>query len=76
MTMDSDSDETPEERETLELILEAARRANWDALHGPDHLRSGRYFDKGTPNIAGAAQHGVEPDGSAPFPSVGRRSAG
>ena len=26
-----------------ERMLEAARRANWDALHGPRHLRSGRY---------------------------------
>jgi hypothetical protein len=79
MTMDSDlsnTDESPEEREALELILEAARRANWEALHGPAYLRSGRYFEKGTPAIAGAAQQGVEPDGSAPSPSVSRRSAG
>ncbi len=27
----------------LEVALEAARRATWDALHGPKHLRSGRY---------------------------------
>lgn len=27
-----------------ELLLEAARRANWDATHGPAHLRSGRFF--------------------------------
>lgn len=27
----------------LEALLEAARRANWDALRGPMHLRSGRY---------------------------------
>ena len=27
----------------LELLLEAARRATWDALHGPRHLRSGRF---------------------------------
>lgn len=30
--------------EDLELVLEAARRANWDAQHGPVHLRSGRFF--------------------------------
>lgn len=30
--------------EDLELVLEAARRANWDAQHGPAHLRSGRFF--------------------------------
>ena len=27
----------------LEILLEAARRANWDALHGPVHLRTGRF---------------------------------
>jgi hypothetical protein len=27
----------------LELLLEAARRASWDALHGPIYLRSGRF---------------------------------
>jgi hypothetical protein len=29
--------------EKIELLLEAARRANWDALHGPMHLRTGRF---------------------------------
>ncbi len=28
----------------LELLQEAARRANWDAQHGPVHLRTGRFF--------------------------------
>lgn len=27
-----------------ELLLEAARRANWEATHGPAYLRSGRFF--------------------------------
>ncbi|MFT4514930.1 MAG: hypothetical protein ACI91B_003643, partial [Planctomycetota bacterium] len=27
----------------LDVLLEAARRATWDALHGPRHLRSGRF---------------------------------
>ena len=73
----SNGDTTPEEREALELVLEAARRANWDALHGPAYLRSGRYFVGGTPTVGdAAAQQGVEPDGSAPSPSIGRRSAG
>lgn len=79
MTMASNSsngDKTHEEREALELVLEAARRANWDALHGPVYLRSGRYFVGGTPTVGDAAQHGVEPDGPAPSPSVGRHSAG
>jgi hypothetical protein len=30
--------------EELSHILEAVRRANWDALHGPLHLRTGRYW--------------------------------
>jgi hypothetical protein len=33
---------TPRDPE-LELLLEAARRATWDALHGPRYLRSGRF---------------------------------
>lgn len=28
----------------LQALLEAARRANWDGLHGPRHLRTGRFF--------------------------------
>ena len=35
--------EIPDEQLMLELALEAARRANWDALHGPEYLRAGRY---------------------------------
>ncbi len=35
---------TPDDEQMLELVLEAARRANWDALHGPEHLRAGRYL--------------------------------
>lgn len=34
----------PQVAEDLELVLEAARRANWDAQHGPAHLRTGRFF--------------------------------
>ena len=47
MTMDSDSSQPASDRDearTLELLLEAARRANWDAQNGPRHLRSGRFF--------------------------------
>jgi hypothetical protein len=33
---------TPEQKR--EVLLEAARRANWDATHGPIHLRNGRFF--------------------------------
>jgi hypothetical protein len=28
----------------IELLHEAARRANWDAQHDPRHLRTGRFF--------------------------------
>lgn len=31
----------------LDLLLEAARRATWDAIHGPRHLRSGRVSSGG-----------------------------
>ena len=36
-----------DERE-LRILLEAARRANWEALHGPPHLRTGRYDPRNT----------------------------
>jgi hypothetical protein len=60
------STDEDEHRKKLEMLLEAARRANWDALHGPRHLRSGRYHP--TPDelvgdredVARAAQHAVE----------------
>ena len=45
--MNKDSNSSTEKlpvAEDLELVLEAARRANWDAQHGPAHLRSGRFF--------------------------------
>lgn len=29
---------------TIDVLEEAARRANWDAQHGPRHLRTGRFF--------------------------------
>jgi hypothetical protein len=57
----SNDEATPEEQ--LELVLEAARRANWDALHGPEHLRSGRYFVPGSPAPDGTAQQAVEAAG-------------
>lgn len=34
------------DKQELEVLLEAARRATWDALHGPTHLRSGRYHPR------------------------------
>jgi len=45
MKKDSNSSlQKPQVAEDLELVLEAARRANWDAQHGPAHLRTGRFF--------------------------------
>jgi hypothetical protein len=46
MKTDSDSSAGTQalEFDELELLLEAARRATWDAKHGPIHLRSGRFF--------------------------------
>jgi hypothetical protein len=35
---------SPDAERKLELLREAARRANWDAQEGPRHLRSGRFF--------------------------------
>lgn len=51
---------TPE----LEVLLEAARRATWDALHGPAHLRSGRFHpgEEGSGPGSKAAQLGVAAD--------------
>lgn len=37
--------------EKIAILLEAARRANWDAQHGPPHLRTGR-FSTATPKAA------------------------
>jgi hypothetical protein len=54
----------------LEAMLEAARRANWDALHGPRHLRSGRFtpWEEDRPESAKADQPDAvadEPGGNA-----------
>jgi hypothetical protein len=39
----------------LAILLKAARRATWDALHGPRHLRSGRFRLNSSERV-GAAQ--------------------
>lgn len=41
--------------DSLALALEAARRATWDALQGPEHLRAGRYRPKASGPQANAA---------------------
>jgi hypothetical protein len=45
-----------------EIWLEVARRANWDALHGPPHLRSGRFRPEAPADkaAAGGAKEKVE----------------
>jgi hypothetical protein len=52
----------------LELLLEAARRATWDALKGPLHLRTGRFvpLDADPRLPSPAAQQGGAPDGTPP----------
>lgn len=37
-------------RTKVEILLEAARRATWDATKGPRHLRSGRFRPLETPD--------------------------
>jgi hypothetical protein len=39
----SETYETASPERKLEWLQEAARRANWDAKHGPRHLRTGRF---------------------------------
>ena len=45
--MTTDSNYTPDHEDPLEpsvdVLNEVARRATWDALHGPPHLRAGRF---------------------------------
>jgi hypothetical protein len=44
------SNEAPADSHSeLQLVLEAARRANWDAQHGPTSLRAGRFVPLDTP---------------------------
>lgn len=75
------NDTTKAEAQELEILLEAARRANWDALHGPRHLRSGRYnpcgegghgADEAARLPAAAAEPRIDPD-AKPDPSGATR---
>jgi hypothetical protein len=44
----------------LEALLEAARRATWDALRGPRYLRSGRFRPRSeNPNVGGESGAGA-----------------
>lgn len=53
----------------LEMLLEAARRASWDALRGPVHLRAGRFHptsrEQARPAAEGATQQGAAVDGAS-----------
>jgi hypothetical protein len=53
----------------LGVLLEAARRATWDALHGPPHLRAGRFRSASTrpsrETSGGAGQQGVVTAGAS-----------
>lgn len=62
------------DEQELEILLEAARRATWDALHGPTHLKAGYYHPRhaaAASTAAGrraAAQQAAPPD----RPAAGR----
>lgn len=56
----------------LEVLLEAARRATWDALHGPAHLRSGRYYP-GAAVADAAAQRDAAAPAERPAAQLHRR---
>ena len=51
----------------LDILLEAARRATWDALKGPRHLRSGRF--RSQPVLSGSDRETAE-SGVAAQPAV------
>jgi hypothetical protein len=71
MKKDSNSSQPkPRVTEDLELVLEAARRANWDAQHGPAHLRSGRFFISELHEA-----HAWKPVGSSPEADVSKEQA-
>ena len=51
----------------LEILLEAARRATWDALHGPRHLRAGRFHPfVGLPITANLGRPAKDQEGAGP----------
>lgn len=65
MKVDYDSPTTEDVSDAqLDVLLEAARRANWDAQHGPAHLRSGR-FEPRTSATDEASERGPNEDESS-----------
>jgi hypothetical protein len=67
MASDSSANILAPEADELALLLEAARRATWDATHGPAYLRSGRFFISANMN-AHASEKWATP--TAPDPEV------
>jgi hypothetical protein len=49
MAFASSNDAALDAPRELQLVLEAARRANWDAKHGPASLRAGRFVSLDLP---------------------------
>ena len=68
---------TEADEQELEILIEAARRATWDALHGPIHLRSGRFSPRPEdPAVGSGAEAGVPESaqqGDAPGGATRRR---
>lgn len=65
---------TEADEQEFEILIEAARRATWDALHGPTHLRSGSFRPRPQDREVGsraaarppeAAQQDDAPDGAS-----------
>lgn len=46
----ADYDRPPDSRRVM-VLKEAARRAAWDATHGPPHLRAGRFRPEDDPEL-------------------------
>lgn len=63
---DSSASVPMSEDEEMDLLLEAARRANWEAMHGPAHLRSGRFFI--SPHLDAHTSDWLSPTASAGRP--------
>jgi hypothetical protein len=67
------SNNTTSSADELELgiMLEAARRATWDALHGPRYLRSGRF--RPAPDDAERVDEAAQQAAAADGPQTARR---
>lgn len=72
---DSSASVQSPEVDELALLLEAARRANWDGAHGPSHLRSGRFFISANMN-AHASHRLASRESEAEQPMPARKTHG